>query len=155
MSKASATILFLALAAGCGEGELPGQYWQVDLRGAENLCTGNGTDYAESLEYRVEFAGNDVSIAVGPDVFATGTAEGCSLAYTSLVWSDYRDGHEIQWQILGQARVDVGGGDGCVADFDWQGTETFVITQSAHPDVAPGCTYTLDVTGTWTEEIVE
>ena len=40
------------------------------------------------------------------------------------------------------------GGGGC-GEKDWEGTETFLITESAHPSVAAGCTYTLEATGTW------
>ena len=132
--------------AGCGPGELPGDYFQVTVTGAENLCTGDGTDYTENYEYRVMVENTDLTLAIGEDVWATGTADGCHLDYTSLAWSTYREDLEIQWQINGDAMVNLGGGAGC-APQDWEGTETFVITESAHPAVKAGCTYTLDVVG--------
>lgn len=148
-----ALILFSAGSSGCGEEELAGDYWNVELSGAENSCTGGGADYSESYEYRVLFEGNDITLAIGPDIWATGTAEGCTLSYNSLVWSDFREDYEIEWEILGTSQVNVGGGGGCVDGSDWAGTETFVVTTSAHPDVQPGCTYTLDVTGTFVKTV--
>ena len=47
--------------------------------------------------------------------------------------------------------MDLEGGDGCATDEDdWVGTETFHIVRSAHPDIDPGCTYTMDVVGDFT-----
>lgn len=138
---------------GCGGKELPGHYWDVVVEGSENLCTGNAPDYREEYEYRVLLEGNDIQVAIDEDVFATGTIEGCTVTYNSLSWSDYRDDLEIQWEILGSARVNIGGDKGCIPDRDWDGTETFLVTESAHPDVQPGCTYTLTVTGAYTHEV--
>ena len=139
-------VLAGALTA-CGGEDLPGEYWKVQLSGAENACTGNGADYSAEYEYRVVFDGNDITLAIGDDIWATGIAEGCTLNYSSLVWSDERDGYEIEWEILGNSVVNVGGNGGCTSESDWEGTETFVVDTSEHPDVQPGCTYTLDVTG--------
>lgn len=159
MSTASrgACALLVAAAVGCGQEDLPGNYFDVTLQGSENLCTGGGADHQEKLTYRVEWAGNDITLAIDDDVWATGTAEGCRLDYTSVAWASYRDDHEIQWQITGTARVDAEGGSGCVEGgaSDWSGTETFIVTNSEHPDVAPGCTYTLEVEGAFVEKIQE
>jgi hypothetical protein len=159
MSTASrgAWSLGVALAIGCGQGDLPGNYFDVALTGSENLCTGGGADYAEKLTYRVEWAGNDVTLAVDDDVWATGISEGCRVDYTSVAWASYRDNYEIQWQINGTARVDAEGGTGCVEDgaSDWSGTETFIVTSSEHPDVSAGCTYTLAVDGKFVEKVGE
>ena len=159
MSTASvgARALLVAVVAGCGQQELPGNYFDVTLRGSENLCTGSGADHQESQTYRIQWSGNDVSLAIDDDVWATGRSEGCRIDYNSVAWSSYRDGHEIQWQISGTARVDAEGGTGCVEDAssDWSGTETFIITGSEHPDVQPGCTYTLAVDGTFSQKIEE
>lgn len=159
ISGVAATLLLGSLGSGCAQGELPGQYFALTLRGAENLCTGNGTGYTDNFEYRLEVDGNDVSVAIGEDIWATGLVDGCTVSYTSLAWSDYRDDGqgnslEIQWQINGEARVNLGGGGGCVEKDDWEGTETFVITESAHPDVQAGCTYTLDAVGKWEKEVL-
>lgn len=152
-TRRSAMVLLTLGLGACGSEDLPGEYWKVDVTGAENTCTGNGADYSESYEYRVIFEGNDITLAIGPDIWATGIAEGCTLNYTSLVWSDFREDYEIEWEILGTSLVNVGGGGGCVADGDWQGTETFVVDTSEHPDVQPGCTYSLDVTGTFLKTV--
>jgi hypothetical protein len=148
-----AAILFTAASSGCGQEDLEGEYWQVDVAGTENGCTGGGANYTESYEYRVVYDGNDIILAIGEDIWATGTAEGCTLNYSSLVWSDYREDYEIEWEILGTSQVNVGGGGGCVDGSDWAGTETFVVATSEHPDVQPGCTYTLDVTGTFLKTV--
>ncbi|MEQ1502682.1 MAG: hypothetical protein ABMB14_10650 [Myxococcota bacterium] len=145
----------IPLACACRTDELPGHYWDVTTDGVENLCTGGGADYHEEFEYRGVFEGNDLTLAIGEDIFATGTIEGCSVSYDSLAWSDYREGKEIKWQIAGTARVNVGGAGGCVEGTDWEGTETFIVTESAHPDVSPGCTYTLNVSGTYLREVAE
>lgn len=151
-SNVLGSLIFGGLAA-CGPGTLPGHYFDVTVSGAQNSCTADPADYNEGYEYRLELAGNDLALAIGDAVFATGTVEGCALSYTSLVWSDYRDDKQIRWQIAGEARVDVSGGDGCVnGGTDWEGTETFVVVDSEHPDVAAGCTYVLDVTGQWLKD---
>lgn len=152
-SGAVGRVLLWGLVVGCGNGTLPGHYFDITVTGTDNDCTEDPPGESERYEYRVELAGNDVSIAIGEAVFATGTVEGCEVSYSSLVWSDYRDDQEIRWQISGEARVDVSGGDGCVnGGQDWEGTETIVVVDSAHPDVSAGCTYTMDVTGTWLKD---
>ena len=142
-----------AALCGCGTAELPGDYWNISMVGADNGCTGGGADYSAEYEYRVLFEGNDITLAIGEDIWATGIVEGCTLSYTSLVWSDYREDLEIEWEILGTSQVNVGGGGGCVDGTDWQGTETFIVTTSAHPDVSPGCAYTLEVTGEYLKNV--
>jgi hypothetical protein len=145
----------LVLCVACAGEELPGNYFEVRLEGVENDCTGDAADYADTIEYRLTTDVNDATLAIEDDVFGTGTLEGCQLTYTSLVWTSYRDNQEVTWQILGDARIDLGGGDGCVeAGSDWEGTETFVILSSNADDVAAGCTYTVGVSGTFSR-IVE
>jgi hypothetical protein len=143
----------LLVAAGCKQGDLPGQYFAMTLTPTENLCTGNGTGQPETYEYRVELDGNDATLSIDEDVWATGTVNGCNVTYTSLAWSDIRDGYEIKWEIQGDATVNFGGGGGCVEQHDWEGEETFLITESAHPDVAAGCTYTLSAVGKFEREV--
>jgi hypothetical protein len=152
-SAMSRTAIVTFLLAGCGGGELAGQYFDVTAKGAENLCTGSGTDYTEQLIYRLVVEGNSLQVAVEDDVFATGTIEGCSLSYSSIVWSDYRDEKEIKWQIIGSARANLGGGAGCVPDGDWEGDEQFVVITSEHDEVQPGCTYDLTMTGKFNREV--
>jgi len=137
----------LILAAGCATDDLPGSYFDVERVGAQNGCTGNGTNFRERHDYRIEYRGNEVTLAVGPDVWATGIADGCTVTYDSIIWTSQRDGFAIDWQVEGTAVVDKDGGNTCDAQLDWSGTETYVIANSEHPDVSPGCTYTVDVTG--------
>jgi hypothetical protein len=141
---------------GCGEEELPGQYWDIGVQATENECTANGIGYNEQFEYRVLIDGNDATIAVGEDVFAFGTLDGCNLSYTSIVWTSYPDQYEVKWQISGEAQVNVGGAGGCVeGGSDWVGTERINFNASAHPAIQPGCLYTMDVTGTWVRNVEE
>jgi hypothetical protein len=146
----------LLMCVGCAEEELPGFYWQVTVEGDENLCTGNGIGYSENFEYRVIVDVDDASFWIGDDNWATGNVDGCNITYDSIAWSDYRDGYELQWQLTGDATVNIGGpAVGCVGTegLDWDGTETFTITNSAHPEVQSGCTYTLNVYGTYLREV--
>lgn len=149
---------------GCGEEELPGQYWDIVVQATDNECTANGIGYNEQFEYRVEIDGNDATIAVhgteddedADDVFAFGTLDGCTLSYTSIVYTSYPDQYEVKWQIVGDAQVNVGGAGGCVEGGpDWAGTEQINFTASAHPAIQPGCLYKMDVTGDWLREVVE
>jgi hypothetical protein len=118
------------------------------------LRAGDAADYADNLEYRVSLDINDATLSIGPDVFGTGTLDACGLTYSSLVWTSYRDNQEITWQILGDARIDFDGGDGCAdAGTDWVGTETFVVLTSNADDVSAGCTYTVDVTGSFSRTV--
>jgi hypothetical protein len=123
----------------------------------QNECTGSGLGYSDSFEYRVLIDGNDATIAIGEDIFAVGTLDGCNLSYTSLVWSSYLDEagvqKEVKWQIEGAASVNVGGAGGCVDQGDWEGTESFSILSSQHTAISPGCLYELAVTGTWLREV--
>ena len=152
-SAAIAATVLAAVGSGCGGGKLPGHYWDVKVSGTANECTGNAADYTNEYRFRAIIDGNDLQLAIKDDIFATGTIEACSVVYSSLAWSDYRDGNEIQWEILGEARVNIGPEGGCVNGSDWEGTETFLVTNSAHPDVSPGCTYTLSVDGTYQFEV--
>ena len=95
---------------GCGNADLKGHYWNLTLQGDEDACTGDAANYSEKLEYRVLYEGNDVTLAVGEDEFAEGTANGCSIAYESVIWEDIRGDFAIRWQITGSAVVNVGGG---------------------------------------------
>lgn len=142
----------LSLAA-CTGGDLPGHYWDLIVEGTDNQCTGGGANYSDRYEFRALIEGNDLTLAIGDDIFATGIVDGCTFTYSSLVWSAYRDDFEIQWQILGEARVNVGGGGGCVERTDWEGVETFVVSTSEHPDVSAGCTYETQVTGSYLREV--
>jgi hypothetical protein len=147
------TVVSVLGASACGGGDLPGNYYAVDVAGAANSCTGDGSSYTESYEYRLEVDVQDVKLSIGEDLWAAGSADGCLVTYESIVWEEPIDDYVVKWQIQGQARVNTGGGSGCVEGGDWEGTESFVILVSDHPDIAAGCTYDLDVTGTWIQEL--
>ncbi len=134
--------------AGCAAEELPGSYFDVDRTGADNGCTGDGTNFREQHDYRLERRGNEITLAVGDDVWATGLADGCTVTYKSVVWTSQREGFAIDWEVRGEAQVDPDGGTVCDSELDWRGTETYFITNSEHPDVSPGCEYLVQVDGT-------
>lgn len=139
----------LVLLAACAGEELPGDTYSVDLTGIENSCTASGAQYQETLDYRLEVSNQEVSLSIGEDLWAQGTADGCLITYSSIVWEDEVDGYAVRWQIFGSARVNEGGGGGCVEEGDWQGEESFVVLGTDHPDISPGCTYDIATSGTY------
>lgn len=162
-SAAAALVLTLA---GCGEGELPGHYWDVELSLLEDACNASPVGYNESLEYRVAYDLDDIEVAVGPDVFATGTSSGCEVSYSTITWTEPRRDGDVQWQLRGSAKVQQGSGGGCAIQdpiaacpnvpafaADWRGCEVFTIVSSEDPNVNPGCTYTLQLSGTYVGEV--
>jgi len=143
-----AGLLVAALGLGaCKSDDLPGDVYEVDLEGVENTCTAGGATYAETLEYRMELEDQDVRLSIGEDLWAQGSADGCLVTYSSIVWEDDVDGHIVRWQIFGSARVNPAGGSGCVEEGDWQGDEQFVVLSTDHPDIQAGCTYDIATTG--------
>ena len=148
--RAPLLALLPALAA-CSPPE-PGFAWDVALATARNgdTCHDPAVLYEEQLTYVLRFDGADTRVAVDGDDFATGRMAGCSLTYRSVIWSERRDDATLRWQIEGEAlfkfgasACDIPGGH------DWLGTETFTIIASDHPEIPAGCSYTLDVTGTF------
>jgi hypothetical protein len=142
-----------SMTLACGKGDLPGDYYDVQLEGEANTCTTDSANYSGTYEYRLEVDVQDVQLSIEDDLWAQGSADGCLVTYQSIVWEDIIDDFVVRWQIRGDARVNTGGGGGCVEDGDWAGTESFVVLSSDHPDIAAGCTYDLTVNGTWIEEI--
>jgi hypothetical protein len=136
---------------GC-EPELPGSFWDVSVVGAEDTCHEPPQDYAgeQDFEYRVEFEGSNVTLSIGEDAFATGGISGCDINYRSVVWTDQPNGLDVRWQLVGDGTFRPGG-DACNLDegLDWLGTETFEIIGSEDPDVEVGCTYSLQMQGTF------
>lgn len=137
---------------GCDGGSLPGSYWNVEVVGATDACHATPVDYTgpTSFEYRVEYSGAAVSISLGEDQFATGAIAGCSVEYASVVWGEAKGGYDIKWQLFGDALFRAGGTACDLSDgVDWEGTETFLIVDSDNPDLEEGCTYELDMIGTF------
>jgi len=145
-SLVGVAVLGLAVG-GCGEDELPGDVYEVELTGVANTCTAGGANYGETLQYRLELEEQDVRLSIGEDLWAQGTADGCVVSYSSIVWEDEVDGYLVRWQIFGSARVNPAGGSGCVEESDWEGEEQFVVLATDHPDIQAGCTYDIATTG--------
>jgi hypothetical protein len=140
--------------AGC-KPVLPGAYWNVEQSMVEDLCNPTPIPADGSYEYRVIYDVQDITLAIGEDEFAHGTVSGCNLQYQTVVWPEDREEYKIAWQMSGSAVVTKGGGDGCSVEGggDWAGTEVFTIVTSEDPELSPGCTYTVEMTGTFVEEI--
>lgn len=149
-------VALLALVlAGCTNADLKGHYWNISIAGDEDDCTGGNAQYSEKLEYRVVFDGNDITMAVAEDEFATGNTNGCSISYESVIWEDVRGDYGLRWQIHGSATVNVGGGQSCKPGngTDWDGVETFEVVSSEDPAISPGCEYSLKLSGKYVEEV--
>lgn len=160
MHHAPSGRLLVALAgallaiAGCGDPDLEGHYWSITARGVENSCTSGPPDAEERFDYRVRYDGNEIQVAIGPDLVATGAADGCSLVYQSTIWTDERDGAEITWRLTGHAVAQQAGAACTIPNgTDWDGTETFEVVSSSHPDISAGCSYVLDLSGDYLEEV--
>ena len=80
-------VLGSVILSGCGGSELPGNLFNLQLSGADNQCTGDGTGQQERHEYRVVREGVDIEIAIGEDIWANGTINGCQIEYTSITWT--------------------------------------------------------------------
>ncbi len=143
------------LVVGCSADDVRGDYFDVTFKGVTDECSGGPALFDETLEYRVIVEGQGVEVAVGPDVFATGTANGCDISYTSVVWTEERNDFRVSWQIAGFAVVNLGGAQGCPLEggLDWLGEETFEIITSEDPSLRPGCTYTSSAEGVYLETI--
>jgi len=142
-----AASLMAAGGSACDDEALPGDLYEVDLTGVSNTCTAGGANYQETLEYRLELEDQDVRLSIGEDLWAQGTADGCLVTYSSIVWEDEVESYLVRWQIFGSARVNPAGGSGCVEDGDWVGDEQFVVLSTDHPDIQAGCTYDITTTG--------
>lgn len=155
MPLRTATLLLLALPlAACSE-SLEGFEWDVLITSggasAQDNCNPEPQGFEEEFRYRVNFDGSDATIAIGPDVFATGQISGCDITYQSVVWGEEKDGFTYRWRIDGAAVYRQGSGCDNQLDptLDWFGTETFTVLESDDPDIAPNCTYILDAEGVY------
>ena len=154
MARTWMAALTLALAgSGCSGSDLKGHYWNVTVTGLQDDCTGAQATYSEKFEYRVKIDGQDVEVAVGPDVFATGTANGCFVAYESVVWSESVAEANVRWILSGSATISMGDGSCRPANgTDWDGTEIFEVVNSETPEMSPGCEYSMQVSGKYQGE---
>ena len=144
-------LLSLGLA-GCGEA-LEGHVWDVHLVGEtwnDAECDYVWEGFDEEMDYRLQFDGSLVDLAIGPDVFAHGAISGCTIAYESVVWGQDIDGYAVRWQLTGEAQFRYEQ-EACNLDANqaWLGTETFEIISSDHPDLNTGCWFLLSAEGTY------
>lgn len=139
-------------AVGCTESG-SGFAWSVDLSGIDDECNEPDAVYEDTLEFLMDFEGSAATLALGPSVFATGTISGCTVTYQSVVWPDERDGHALRWRLEGSATWRPGG-TACNLEegVDWLGQETVTIVDSEHPDLEPGCRYTMQTEGIYLGE---
>jgi hypothetical protein len=135
-----------ALLMGCAEEALEGDRFLVDLQGVEDNCNAAPATYGESFEYRVMTLNGAADVYLGEALLGSGTLSGCSLAYSSPLFTDDRDDGVVRWLIEGVAEVAIGGSL-CDAALDWDGTETIKIVESSDPSVSAGCTYVMAATG--------
>ena len=148
-------VSLLPFVAACG-GPLPGFYWELDQVVDTDTCHSSPVPADDALlEYRLAFDVNDVTLAIGEDEFAQGSVQGCTIAYSTVVWPDERDGFRIAWQMNGSASISRGGTDGCSIGngTDWDGTETFTVVTSEDPNLQPGCQYTVQLSGSYIQEV--
>ena len=148
----AAWIALIAGVAGCNGRNLPGHYWELDLSTADDACNNNTVAYSETLEYRLTFGVDDVTVAIGEDVFAAGDLDGCRVTYDTITWTETREAGDIQWTLTGEAIAQREEGS-CGIASDWQGTEVFTVVSSQDPAIRPGCTYTLNLAGRYIGEV--
>lgn len=142
----------LTLSGGCAGADSAGHYWAITATGVSDSCTGEAANTRQEFEYRVVYDGTEIEVAVGEDVFASGVANGCQIAYESITWTDERNGYDVAWRIVGNA-VAQQGGNACSTASDWAGTEVFEVVTSEDPEIAPGCSYEMSLQGTYLEEV--
>lgn len=147
-------LLFL-MASACTPAAADAPFrWEVDLAVVTDRCLPAASEgYAESLRYDLSYEANLVSMSLEGVEFATGAASGCALSYTSAVWGETVEGYAVRWQLTGEALYRPGGTScGLPAGVDWQGTETFQIVGSEHPEIAVGCEVLLTADGVFVGE---
>jgi hypothetical protein len=155
MQRTSKTLVAWMILGGglasCGEAEAPGFLWDVTTVVTGNFCFQAEEGWTEEFTYKLAFEGAAVNLSIGDDQFASGSISGCQVVYHSVVWMEPRDGFELRWKIDGEAYYRQSGGCENFLDDnrDWQGTETFTVVNSEHPDYPVGCTMELEVQGTY------
>ena len=156
LGKTSFLVLLSLVVSGCQEEELSGYEYRIQATGDENGCTEAPADMSEKFAYRLVLDGPNIELAVGEDMFATGSFEdqACKIVYESVVWEERHSGGEISWQLYGEAIVqtpgtDCGEPDALAGGLDWGGSERFILKSSTEEaGMAPGCEYTSTLAGT-------
>ena len=166
--RATASLLasLLGFAVACAPEEVPPDgVWNVTVTSALNddgsgfdegsTCIGDNEEiatYQASYTYQVYYDGDAFLMDIDGQAFAEGIRTGCSKSYESAVWLEDRPTGLVTWRIVGEASYR-GAQGGCderfVGNEDWNGTETIEVINSEDESVPVGCTYKLDVVGTW------
>jgi hypothetical protein len=144
--------LFALGTVGC-QHEDPGFLWSVEVVGASDTCHDPPVSYngQKDFDYVLHYVGADVTIDLDGETMARGQISGCDIFYQTVVWGEEDDdGFEVRWQITGDALFRAGG-TSCNLDegVDWLGTEVFTIVSSEDPGLEVGCTYQLNMQGTY------
>ena len=156
---ASLPLLGLLVACGGSEEEVtPDVAYEVTVTGLESDCTSSQEGYQKGYTYLLYY--DDVSTTQlelkiegedgKPESFASGNRSGCRLDYESAVYLEDRSSGLLRWQLTGSA-VYEGQAGGCDLDdgVDWLGEETITVVDSEDPDVPVGCTYAMEVQGSF------
>jgi hypothetical protein len=154
----------MAFVVACGPEEVPPDgAWNVTISsalnetetGIDSTCIGDNEEvatYQASYLYQLYYDGDAVSIDIDGQAFAEGIRTGCGLNYESAIWLEERPTGLVTWRIVGEASYR-GAEGGCDERFeggeDWNGMETIEVINSEDETIVPGCTYNLDVVGTW------
>jgi len=154
----------MALSVACGPEEIPPDgAWNVTVSSAlsddgariDSTCIGDSDSvatYQASYTYELYYDVDSVSVDIDGQAFAQGTRTGCSLSYESAIWLEERPAGLVTWRIIGSADYR-GGSGGCEERFesgiDWNGVEIIEVVDSEDETITPGCTYNLDVVGSW------
>lgn len=153
MQRTPVLLLCLSFVA-CNDEPLPDGSWDVTVVGDTTNCTTDTSGYQDSFRYDLYYSGYIVDLYVDDIYFATGGVTGCSLQYQSSTWLEERgDGSWLRWSLEGEAVIQ-GKAGGCDIDndLDWAGTELITVEESSDEDDGlTGCTYLLNVTGTYVE----
>jgi hypothetical protein len=144
-------LVITVLVGGCNH-DVDGFSWALTVVDAHDTCHTPPDDYPGplNLDYKMVFDGGNATLYFEEAPFARGTIAGCALHYESVIWADDHGGKPLRWQIVGDATYEAGGDNcGLDDDLDWEGTEEFDIIASEDPDVDAGCSYSLDIEGSY------
>lgn len=143
-------ILIIAILS-CSKQRIPDAAWNVEITGIETTCVDSLEGYQDSFIYEAYFEGSSVELDISGQSFAVGQRRGCILEYTSATYLEESDNGSFRWNIQGAAesQTDAGGCPDIPDGKDWIGTETLMVVDSDNESIDSGCTYTMEVFGTY------
>ena len=144
-------MIFWMAILGCSEERVPDAIWNVEVTGLETSCVDALEGYQESFRYEAYFEGSLVQIDIDGETFATGQRRGCIMDYSSATYLEDAEGGAFRWNIEGvaESQTNAGGCPDIPDGKDWVGTETLVVVDSDNENIEAGCTYTMDVAGSY------